>query len=278
MTRRILHLGLRIAGIVVCLGLLLIAYALWWEPSSLRMARYSVPPGNWPKCDLTVALIADLHIGSPYIDIEYVQRLVERTNAEHPDLVLLLGDYDINGIKGGNKVDVGEWAPVLGQLEAPLGVHAVLGNHDWWNDEVRIAQAMRDAGIHVDDNDSEQINCGSEKLWLVGLGDTLTGNDDIRRALRRVPKDAPILAFAHEPDVVQQLKARSGLVVAGHTHGGQVRLPFLTDQVVDGPWLEGHYTVNYMDLFVTSGIGTSILPIRFRVPPEVAILQVSEKP
>src|SRR5262245_19248087 len=123
-------LGLMAAGVLAAL------WALWLEPRRLVVNHTELRLPGWPAqlAGLKVALLSDLHVGSPHWDVAALARLVERTNAERPDLVLLAGDYQINDVVGGSFVEAEPIAEELGKLQAPLGVVAVLGNHDWWND------------------------------------------------------------------------------------------------------------------------------------------------
>lgn len=252
------------------------------EPRSLVVTHDAV---RWAGPAMTVALISDLHVGSPFNDLDRLSRLVERANAEHPDLVLLLGDFGVAGVIGGHAVPAAEYAPILGGLHAPLGVRAVLGNHDWWDDAGAIRAAIEGAGVPVLDNRSERVDTNRGSFWLCGIGDWSTGHADIERALQTVPSDgAPVLALTHNPDVFPDLPARVGILVAGHTHGGQVNLPFAlafaswmrsARETADGPYGRGVYAEGAQTMVVTSGVGTSILPVRFRVTPEIRVLTLS---
>jgi hypothetical protein len=256
---------------------LLFLWAVVIEPSRLVVREEALDAETWTGPPLRVALISDLHIGSPWIDLNYVQDLVTRTNAATPDLVLLLGDYDINHIRGGEKRAPETWAPILGQLAAPLGVYAVLGNHDWWNDTRRIRSAIEGAGIPVLENTSRVLQWHGRPFSLVGIGDSYSGHDRVKTAFAGVPTNGDTLAMTHDPAVVLERGARADVLVAGHTHGGQVRLPWVTDALLKLPYLRGAYHVGTTDLFVTSGVGTSVYPMRFRVPPEVVLLTITAK-
>jgi len=155
----------------------------------------------------------------------------------------------------------------------------VLGNHDWWFDGERIAAALRAQSITVLENDAAELVVDGQDLWLAGIADEMTRLPDAELALARVPVGATVLALTHNPDVFPELPARIALTVAGHTHGGQVALPFFGRLVVPS-----HFGTRYAAgliiegtrrLFVTSGIGTSIYPVRFRVPPEIAVLTLA---
>ena len=220
-----------------------------------------------------MALISDLHAGAPYIDAVKIARMVEAVNQATPDLVLLLGDYTIHGVVAGDYLPIEAVAPLLDGLEAPLGRFAVLGNHDWWDDAPGITAALRQAGITVLDEELVRIARPGGALWLAGLADLWEGRPDPAALLAGVSDAAPVLVLSHNPDVFPLVPARAALTVAGHTHGGQVKLPLLGRPVVPSEhgqrFAYGHVVEEGRHLYVTAGLGTSILPVRFGVPPEV---------
>ena len=257
------------------------AWGFWWEPQRLVVTRSELTLPGWPKelAGLKVALLSDLHVGSPFWDLAALSRLVERTNAEQPDLVLLAGDYQVNDIPGGVFVAPEDIAQGLGRLHAPLGVFAVLGNHDWWNDGERTRRAFEAHGVRVLEESSVSLQHAGKSFFLVGLADQITRPSDPAAALASSPPGAPTLLLVHEPDVFEsfpRLGLAPTLTLAGHTHGGQVWLPLLGRRVVPSEFGQryayGHVVESGRHLFVTSGVGTSVLPVRFFVPPEIAML------
>lgn len=263
------------------LGILLAFWACWIEPQRLVVNRPELRLPGWPGglSGLKVALLADIHIGSPHWDVAALHKLVARTNAEAPDLVLLAGDYQINDVVGGSFVEVEPIAERLGKLRAPLGVFAVLGNHDWWNDGERTRRAFTQHGIRVLEEEAARIEHRGTALYVVGLADQMERVSTPARVLAQVPPGAPSIVFVHEPDVFEtfpRLGLSPSLTLAGHTHGGQVWLPLLGRRVVPSQFGEryayGHVVENGRHLFVSSGVGTSIIPVRFLVPPEIVLL------
>lgn len=257
------------------------AWGFWWEPQQLVVTRNELRLPGWPRqlAGLKVALLSDLHIGSPFWDLAALDRLVVRTNAEQPDLVLLTGDYQINDVPGGAFVPSEPIAQGLSRLEAPLGVFAVLGNHDWWNDGERTRKAFEAHGITVLEESSQVLERAGARFAVVGLADQITRPSAPAAALATAPPGLPTLLLVHEPDVFDEfprLGVSPSLTVAGHTHGGQVWLPLLGRRVVPSSFGEryayGHVVENGRHLYVTSGVGTSVLPVRFMVPPEIAML------
>lgn len=167
-------------------------------------------------------------------------------------------------------------AQTLAKLTAPAGVYAVLGNHDWWFDAPRIRSALEAVSIPVLEDRAIPISRDRCHFWLAGVSDWWEGAHDVGRALESVPTDAAVIAFTHNPDVFPEVPQRVTLTIAAHTHGGQVYIPGIGRPVVPSAYGErfaiGHIVEQGRNLFVSSGLGTSILPVRFLVPPEVSVL------
>lgn len=276
MTRRLLaraSLAL-VAGSAFSLGI----WAFCIEPNRLVVNTTRLELPRWPGPPLRVALISDLHVGAPWIDLERVRLVVERTNALEPDLVLLLGDFVGTEMPFLTPVPVATWAAVLGTLRPRLGTFAVLGNHDWWDGGPAIRTGLEAVGIRVLDNESALISHGSAPLALVGVADPMTRTPAPEAAISAVPEGVPMLVFCHSPDVFPQVSPRASITFAGHTHGGQVRLPLVGALVVPSIYGQryalGHVVEAGRHLFVTTGIGTSTLPVRFGVPPEIALVEL----
>ncbi len=259
---------------VLALGL----WAFWWEPASLHNETHSLTIQSWPsECEgLKVAVLSDLHVGSPFNHLDQLNESIDLTLNAQPDLILLAGDYVVHGVPGGQFVSPEESATHLARLSAPLGVFAVLGNHDWWYDGPGTMTALQKVGIQVLEDSSIQIKADACEFWLAGISDFMEGAHDVPLALSQIPENGTILAFTHNPDIFPEIPSRVALTVAGHTHGGQVYLPLVGRPVVPSQYGErfaiGHIIEDKRHLFVTPGIGTSILPVRFLVPPEISVL------
>jgi uncharacterized protein len=254
-------------------------WAFYWEPSSLEVHRVTLALPRWPAAQsgLTVALLSDLHVGSPYYGTAKLEEVVRTLNGAHPDLVLLAGDYVIGGVRSGSFVEPETVASILSKIDAPLGVYAVLGNHDWWFDGPRVSAALAAEGISVLDDESRHVRGEGYDFWLVGLGDLWERKPRVDDVLSAVPDDgSPVLAFTHNPDLFPEIPDRVTLTLAGHTHGGQVRFPFIGSPIVPSRYGEryvrGLVVEEGRHLFVTTGLGTSMIPVRFGVPPEIALL------
>jgi predicted MPP superfamily phosphohydrolase len=265
----------------------------------LRVARYELTPPSWPAdFQLRIAVIADLHACDPWMSLDRIEAIVDRTNALNADLIVMLGDYVAGHRRVTRVIPASEWAPVLGGLRAPLGVHAILGNHDWWDDKTAqregqgptvARRALEAAGIPVYENDARRLAKDGRPFWLAGLGDQLAyvparrfrpvrriGVDDLAATLAKVTDTAPVILLAHEPDVAARVPARVALQLSGHTHGGQVRLLGWSPVSPSGPKLVyGHIRMN-CDIVISGGLGCSIMPFRIGVPPEVVLVTLGK--
>lgn len=253
------------------------------EPNRLVVNHETIQINNWPTDlnGLRIAVIGDIHAGAPFIDDLKLRLLVERTNQQQPDLVVLLGDFMSQDTWHGHRVAPEIIANHLKYLQAPLGVYAVLGNHDWWDNGYDVRQALEQAGIRVLENEVGEIKRREASFWVMGLSDLWTRPQKVPETLAKIPPGSPIVALTHNPDVFQSLPKTVPLLLAAHTHGGQVNFPLIGTPVVPSRFGQrysaGHVFENDHHLFVTTGIGTSILPVRFRVPPEIVILTIESK-
>ena len=266
----------------VCVSLLLIlgVWAFLWEPSTLIVVHKTIAIHPWhpEHAGLKVAVMADLHVGAPHRELRKLKQVVAATNAEKPDLIVILGDFLIRGVIGGSFVNPEPIADELAGLQAPLGVVAVLGNHDWWYDGNRVRHAIESRGIQVLENESIRLTHHGRSFWLCGLADLWTRGDALAPTLAKIVDGEPVLVLMHNPDLFPEIPERVSLTLAGHTHGGQVNFPILGRLVVPSKFGQ-RYAYGLIEesgrkLYVTGGIGTSILPVRFRVAPEIVILQL----
>ena len=289
------RLFLKSIGGLGALGVSTTAYGFTEPVIQLGVTRYQLTPPRWPAgFQLKIAAIADLHACDPWMSIDRIHRIVERTNALNADIIVLLGDYVAGHRHVTRFIAADEWAPVLAGLKAPLGVHAVLGNHDWWEDKTvqregqgltNSRRALEAVGIPVYENDATRLSKGGQPFWLAGLGDQLAyiparrfrpvrriGVDDLGATLKKVTDDAPLILMAHEPDVAHRVPSRVSLQLSGHTHGGQVRMLGWSPVSPSGQRLSyGHIRMN-CDVIVSGGLGCSIMPFRLGVPPEIVLV------
>jgi predicted MPP superfamily phosphohydrolase len=275
------------------------AYGVGEPILRLRVARYDISPPQWPAdFHLKIAVIADLHACDPWMSLDRIHAIVARTNALNADIIVMLGDYVAGHRHVTRFIPANEWAPVLAGLKAPLGVHAILGNHDWWEDKAvqregqgltNARRALETVGIPVYENDARRLTKDGRPFWLAGLGDQLAwmparrfrpvrriGVDDLGATLRKVTDDAPIILLAHEPDIARRVPSRVALQLSGHTHGGQVRLLGWSPVAPSGQRLAyGHIRMN-CDVIVSGGLGCSMMPFRIGVPPEIGLVTLGK--
>lgn len=261
----------------------LLSLALWAfliEPNRLVINEQTIHLANWPSSidGLRIAAISDIHAGSPFMDEEKLRDIVALTNQTNPDLIVLLGDFMVRDTWHSTTIEPEVIAEALKGFQSRMGIYAVLGNHDHWYDASRVRAALEKSGIKVLENDVAKLEKNRQTIWLIGLADAWTGRDDIAGTSRRVVAEQPVITLTHNPDIFPRLPSIFDLTVAGHTHGGQVNLPFLGRRVVPSEfgqrYAAGHILEDGKYLFVTTGIGTSVFPIRFRVPPEIAVLTI----
>ncbi|HUQ33863.1 MAG TPA: metallophosphoesterase [Pyrinomonadaceae bacterium] len=271
--------------ILTALGLVLIflftaVWAFFIEPNRLVIKKETIELMGWPTEfeNMRVAVLSDLHVGSPYIDADKLQLIVSKVNEAEPDMVVLLGDYMSSMRLGGKVIEPEIIAENLKGLRARHGVFSVLGNHDWWYDGPRVKQALEAVGIRDLEDDVTRIERNGQAIWLAGLKDSWTNQPDVEGTLAKITDESPVIALTHNPDLFVKIPPRVILTLAGHTHGGQVNLPLVGRTRVPSEYGQryaaGHIVENNHHLFVTTGIGTSIIPVRFRVPPEIVILNL----
>ncbi|MEH6416647.1 metallophosphoesterase [Pseudomonas sp. CGJS7] len=263
---------------VVLCALACLAWGFFWEPRQLIERDYQFALPHWSReCEgLRLDVVSDIHTGSPHNGLDKLDQIVERLSASDASAVLMAGDYVILSVLGGTYISAEQMAPHLKPLTARKPVYAVLGNHDWWKDGHKVRAALESAGVIVLEDQAQAAQFGACKVWIVGIGDKWETRHDIPRAFSGVLDDAPAIALTHNPDLFPEVPPRASLTIAGHTHGGQVKLPLIGTPVLPAQqrYAGGYLIENGKSLFVTTGIGTSILPVRFGVPPEISRLRL----
>ena len=274
------RLRVTLSAIILLIGLL-VFWGFLIEPGLLVVRQQTIQIENWPSelNGLKIAVLSDIHVDDWFVNERKVRTIVERTNQLQPELIVILGDYMSGNGMVRRTVEPRVFAPILRDLRAPLGVYSVLGNHDSWYDVTKLRQELEQNGIKVLENETAQVNARNRSLWLVGLADLWTRPQKINETIEQVPQGEPIIALAHNPDIFPKLPSHVPLLLAGHTHGGQVRFPIIGSVVestrLGDRYSRGHIFENNRHLFVTTGIGTSILPVRFGVIPEIVLLTIS---
>jgi hypothetical protein len=272
--------------VLIILGIFILSLAVWSlviEPAQLKTKEITIELPRWHPAHegLKIAILTDLHVGAPHMNIEKLRLLVTQTNQQQPDLVVILGDLVIQGVLGGKFVVPELIAAELKNLQATKGVVAVLGNHDWWYDGVRVTNALQQVGVQVLENEAISLEKDGHSFWLAGLADIWTRKVDLVATLKLIKDDNPIILLTHNPDIFPAVPGRVSLTLAGHTHGGQVALPFIGRPIVPSKYGQryavGHIVEQSRHLFVSTGVGTSILPMRFCVPPEIVIMKIKTR-
>lgn len=194
-------------SVVIFLSVLL-ALSLWVfviEPSSLTVHKETLHIPNWSQehQGMKVAVLSDLHIGSPFAALDKLKRVVDQTNAEKPDIVVILGDFVITSVIGGKFVEPEPIAEVLKGLSAPLGVFAILGNHDWWYNGQRVTAALSQIGIVVLNNEARRVEYNGKPFWIDGVADKSSRKPDIDGSLEKVPTDEGVIIITHSPDILR---------------------------------------------------------------------------
>jgi hypothetical protein len=256
------------------------AWAQFARAQPIAWKTVSLAPPGWDERaeNLHIAVLADLHIGSHTDDADRLVKIVATVNRRKPDLVLLLGDYVNMQPLGGGRIPPSVIACILEGLEAPLGIHAVLGNHDYNYGRERIVGAFDAAGIKVLENRSRRIMTHKGDFNLFGLADTSRGVQKLSNLLEDSDSDMPGIIMAHDPASFAYVPRGPYLTVSGHTHGGQIRLPRIgaltNSSKAPLAWSTGHVVERDRHLYVSNGIGTSLIPFRFGCPPEVNFIHL----
>jgi len=283
-TRRKFVLGLGAAA-AASFGLGSYAFAL--EPFRLVVTEWDLPTARWPyDRPLRIVIVTDVHACRPWMPPERIRYIVERANALQGDIILVLGDY-VSGISSrfrGAVVAPREWGEALSGLSAPLGVHAIMGNHDWWWNPDKVKATLAEAGIPLYQNRAAKI-AGATPFWLAGTDSIVAyplgrgefrGADDLPGTLAQLTDGAPAILMAHEPDLFVDVPGRFAVTLSGHTHGGQIWLPVIGRPVIPSAYGQrfayGHIREDARDLIVSAGLGCSIAPVRFGVPPELTVV------
>lgn len=247
------------------------------EPFLLTIERHSILLPRLPPAldNLRIVQLSDLH-HSPFTGREQIEQAVAAANSLEPDIVALTGDYVSH-----EREYAAPCAEMLGRLRARCGVYAVLGNHDHWTDASLVTDLFRAEGITVLINEGMRFEHRGASLWLAGVDDTMVGLEDLGLALAGSQADEMKLLLAHNPTVLRRA-ARAGvdLVLSGHTHGGQVA--WRSERSASGRprrrLLRGLGRRGETQIYVSRGVGTVVLPVRYGCPPEVSLLQLHRTP
>ncbi|HEU5450379.1 MAG TPA: metallophosphoesterase [Terriglobales bacterium] len=264
------------AGAVAAAGLA--GFSLY-EPHQLKITRLELSLRRLPPAwdGVRVAQVSDLHF-RPFTTAGEIEAAVRAVNSLQPDLIALTGDFVTipmfgDSVAAARNMEV--CAPLLAALRAPLGVVAVLGNHDVGTDPIFIAGALHDRGIEVLRNRALPLERGGARVWIAGLDDAENNLLDIPRALAPVRDEAAVILMVHEPDVADQAARYAvDLQLSGHSHGGQIAVPLLGPPYLPPlarKYWRGLYRVRDLQVYTNRGIGTVGVPMRFQAPPEITL-------
>lgn len=260
------------------------------------IVAYDIEAARWQAEPLNILCLSDMHAMAPWSPLKELERTVAAANGMGADVICLLGDYVAAVPTPGRAEAPEKIAEVLARLEAPLGVHSILGNHDWADDPVSqemngqtsaISQALTAEGLHPMINSARRVTHRGTDLWLVGFDSqradqdgnkSLKGRHDPEQAFAEVPDDSLAILMAHEPDYFVFGDHRPVLQLSGHTHGGQANFfgwrPF-TPSEYNSRYAYGHVVENGQHLVVSGGTGYTHLPMRIAQPPEITLVRIS---
>jgi hypothetical protein len=249
-------------------------------PNRVRIVRKEIALRRWPARleGFTIALLSDFHY-DPYFSVHPIHSAIGMVNALHPEMIVLTGDFVSapwfgDAAEGASKAE--PCAQLLRQLRAPHGLWAVLGNHDVFTDPDRVTAALQSAGIQVLSNQSAPCERDGARFWLAGVDDVLGGTADLNTALHGIPAGEPTVLLAHEPDYADHVARHSvDLQLSGHSHGGQVRVPFLRPLYLPDlarKYIWGLYNIGGLTLYTNPGLGTVGAPVRMNCPPEITLI------
>lgn len=230
--------------------------------------------------NLKIAVVADIHYGRGPHERLRIERIVKAVNAERPDIILFLGDY-ANGYYFQTTAREPEIVRALSAFKAPLGKYGILGNHDYLLGEGKVKKILRDSDIVPLCNSNVRVSSKYGDFYVAAITDPHSSSYSYKAALKGIPAGAPIIFLTHNPAVVREIPQRVDLVLAGHTHGGQIRLPYLGNVVplkdIPRPLAAGLSRYYNHTIYTSMGLGTSRFPARFFCVPEFTILRVSPK-
>jgi len=250
------------------------------EPNRPRIVRQEVALRRWPARleGFTIALLSDFHY-DPHFSVRPLRSAIGMVNGLRPELIVLTGDFvsvPLFGDAAAAGAAAEPCAQLLRQMRAPHGLWAVMGNHDAATDPDRVTSALRSAGIQVLSNQSTAIERDGARFWLGGVDDVLEGDPDLDATLHDIPADEPAVLLAHEPDYADHVARHPvDLQLSGHTHGGQVRVPFVGPLYLPAlarKYVWGLYKIGGLTLYTNRGLGTVGVPVRWNCPPEITLL------
>ena len=252
--------------LLITISILLIIWSFFIEPNQLVVTNYSIKDENLKG--LKFVFVGDFHIKPN--QHKRLTKVVDLINEQRPDLVLSVGDF-VSGHEANMTMLIEDITKELKKVKSKYGFYTVLGNHDWWQDGNTITDVLNKNGIKVLANNSVKI----DKFYIAGVEDITTREPNVYQALEGTK--SPVILLSHSPDIFPKVPNNVNLTLAGHVHGGQVRLPLLGALIVPSEYRDkyslGLIEENGKKMIVTKGIGNSILPIRFNCTPEIVVIK-----
>ena len=286
------RIGMLLSGLLILIALFF-SYAYFIEPRQFVIVHETLAVPHWDRelNGFRIVAIADIHTGSNYAPPERIRYVVEQANAQNADLIVLLGDYVSEARwdretrsrpEGIDRTDLKVPTEIIAQsligLKAKYGVYAIIGNHDWYHNEKKIHQQFEEiAGITVLQNEIFQIDVAGRKVRLWGIEDLYRNRRVPAEPFEQLAEKRNVIVLTHNPDSLLSAPSGFALMLSGHTHGGQLNWPIFGPRAVfnDPRFMDGIAVVDGKHVYVTSGVGTSVIPLRFRVPPEIAVLTLT---
>lgn len=254
--------------LIICILLFIIIWSIFIEPNLLSVKSYKVLDNQ--LSGIKVVLIGDFHIKRN--QVKRLRQIISLVNEQNADIVLSIGDF-VNGHNEDMTLPIETIAAELENINKPF--YTVLGNHDWWVDGERLTNELINNKIKVLENNNIKINIKNKIIYLAGVTDPVTQKPDVFSALENT--QTPTILLTHSPDIFPIIPNNVNLTLAGHTHGGQVRLPIIGSIITPSEYGDkysyGYINENNKKMIITNGLGTSILPIRFNCLPEVVVIE-----
>lgn len=256
--------------ILFIIGVLLAGYSYFIEPNKLEVTNYTIQDKELEGVKIVFA--SDFHIKPN--QQKRLEKVVETINAQNPDIVVSAGDF-VCGHTEHSTMHPQKIAEGLSKVKSKYGFYTTLGNHDGWYDRWYIKELLESVNIKVLNNKNVKLKINGKEIFIAGVEDMMTAFPSIDDALRGTKP--PIILITHTPDVFPNVPNSVNLTLAGHTHGGQVRLPIIgpifTASNYGNKYAIGLIEENGKKLITTRGIGVSILPFRFNCPPEIVVIE-----
>lgn len=255
--------------IVIILLFIIPVWSFFIEPEIIIAKHYKV--NNEKLAGIRVVFVSDLHLKKS--QEHRLKRVVKKINKQNPDVVLLGGDF-VNGHTEDNTLGFEKIAGQLSNIDSQYGVYSILGNHDWWFDGEKVKEQLAQNNIKVLLNSNISVNIHGKKVCIAGTEDLMTRDVDLKKTLQGAA--SPVILLTHSPDIFPVVPDFVDLTLSGHTHGGQIVLPFIGPPVVPSDYgsryASGFIIEDSKKMIVTKGLGTSIIPARFNCLPEIVII------